>query len=492
MLSRKTLGVAGVAILGSAALLATNTASAAINLDTGAGVKVAKETLLDSAVTMPSGTTTKYYDLVEGNAAAGAYDMQIKQGIAFGSGMLYLRIELMNMVFNSGTTAITATNSNTDSTTPAFVSGGTGGESNVVLSIAGDPDSTANDVLTIEVDSISVLPDAAGSVKATLHRDSLDAALGVNAIRTVMADDVVQVVDGLEEKVTSSGAMADVASGFSMFDDDGAIKTSAQIGYLRIKAMDNTMHRAGTAVRGPGSFLGAGDAITVTFKGDFSNHTFMVHPMMDCTGDALSGDDAPMLNKDKNELKVVLTNTAEGEGDGDTTDATADPQTKKVVMLALCMMVSEKNTMAIPNTDYMATVKYMKLANAMFPRAEQTLTIGSIGRTGTTVHIPFLTVNHRHHQRIVLMNRGTTDADYSLRFMMEEGRTATPGADASGMLPAGRVTVLSLRNDDVVTIEGGTRTSAELTVVADPKNIGVSTVIHSPDTGNTDTVVIQD
>ena len=101
MLSRNTLGVAGAAILGSAALLATNTASAAIDIDKETGVMVAKETLLDNAVTTPSGTTTKYYDLAE-STTGGEYDLMVKQGIGFGAGaMLYLRIELMNMVFNN-------------------------------------------------------------------------------------------------------------------------------------------------------------------------------------------------------------------------------------------------------------------------------------------------------------------------------------------------------------------------------------------------------
>ena len=163
----------------------------------------------------------------------------------------------------------------------------------------------------------------------------------------------------------SSGAVADASGGFAMFGGDD--RTSARIGYLRIRATDNVMHRAGTAVRGPGSFLGAGDAVTATFKGDFSNHTFKVYPMMECTGEA---SDAT-LNRDKDELKVVLANTGEGEGDGVTTDATATPQTKKTVVLALCMEVAKDNTVPLPNTDYTATVKYMKLANATFPRAER-------------------------------------------------------------------------------------------------------------------------
>ena len=485
MLSRKTLGVAGAAILGSMALLATNTASAAIDLDKGTGgVKVAKETLLDTATTTPTGTTTKYYDLVEGTAADGAYDLTMKQGIVIPEGAtLYLRIELMNMVFNDTTATIAPDNAGTG--TASLLSGATDGGNTVIVTLVGAAGTTADDVLTIPINSISVLPDAAGSVKTTLHRESLDASLGTGALRTVMADNVVQVVDGLEEKSMSSGAMADVSSGFAMFD--GNDKTSAQIGYLRIKAMDKAIHRAGTAVRGPGSFLGVGDAITATFKGDFSNHTFKVYrpvyPAMNCTGETSE----PTLSKDKDELKVVLANSAEGEGDGLTTDATANPQTVKTVMLALCVEVAEKNTMAIPDTEYTATVKYMKLANAMFPRADQTLTIGSIGRTGTTVQIPYLTTYEGYNQRIVLSNRGSAEAEYMITFRPEAGVMATAGEAAEGMLaPMSTVTLSAM---DVVMLEGGSRTAATVTVVADKKMIDVTSVTVNKETRGTDTVV---
>ena len=38
---------------------------------------------------------------------------------------------------------------------------------------------------------------------------------------------------------------------------------------------------------------------------------------------------------------------------------------------------------------------------------------------------------------------------------------------------------------------GGTRTAASLSIEAEPDNISVSSVVHSPTTGNTDTVVIE-
>ena len=167
---------------------------------------------------------------------------------------------------------------------------------------------------------------------------------------------------------------------------------------------------------------------------------------------------------------------------------TVDADTpKKVVMLALCMMVDEKNTMPIPNTDFTATVKYMKLANAMFPRADQTVTIGSIERTGTTVHIPYLTTYMGYNQRIVLSNRGSADAGYMIMFRPEADVMATAGDAAEGMLPP--MSTMTLRAQDVVELEGGSRTAATITVVANPKMIDVTSVIVNTESRDTDTVV---
>ena len=460
------------AALTAAALLATHTASAVIDLDKGTGVEVAKETLLDTATTMPSGTTTKYYKLLEGSPE-GKYDFEVEQGIAFGGdSKVFLRIELINMVFGEDL------NTDADCGSIASVceheSGGTTGAKSVVFSIGGSATAKDSDTLTIDVPSLSVLPDAAGSVKVTWYREALDASLGINAFKTVMADDVVEVVDGLEEKGTSSGSKSDVASGFSMFD--GTDTTAAQIGHLRIRAADNVEHRAGTAVRGPGSFLGATDgvpAIEVIFKGDFANHTFKVHPAETCTGTALSAK----LDKAKNEYAVELSNAS----------TITDSGPAKVVMLALCMEVDEKNTKPIPDTDYTASVKYTKLADAMFPRADQTVTIGSIGRTGTTVHIPYLTTYMGYNQRIVLSNRSSAEAGYTITFRPEAGITATAGDAAEGMLAAN--STMTLKAADVVTLEGGSRTAATIAVVADPKRIDVTSVIVNRESRDTDTVV---
>ena len=88
-----------------------------------------------------------------------------------------------------------------------------------------------------------------------------------------------------------------------------------------------------------------------------------------------------------------------------------------------------------------------------------------------------------------MVNRGAEEAEYRLDFTAEDGVTATAGTDAEGVLAGGETTTLSLRNDDVVTLEGATRVSATLTVTgADPADVDVATVLVNRNDGGADVV----
>jgi hypothetical protein len=485
MLSRKTLGVAGAAILGSVALLAANPANAVINLNKGTGgVTIAKETLLTGDTSVVDNKT--YYDVERGSIGGTdgeQYNISVEQGVAFGTGNLYLRIALGNMLFN-GTASPTIENSNSEGTIPTAAGGGGNEDSYMVWTIPGDVDSTSRDVLTLTVMSLSVLPDAIGTVTASLHRDAVDAALGINAFRTQMHSSAVQVIDGLEEKGTSGEATADVASGFAKFVGG---KEEAQIGYLRIKTADGVVQQSGGDIQGPGTFLlGAGTgiatAIEVTFKGDFMDHKFSVHDDNDCsTGESLSGNDAPGLNEAKTELTVTRASTDTVSG----TEGTNNP-----VTLALCIGVGEKNTKSITDGDFTATVEYEDLADAKYGRPDQIIAIGNIGRNGTTVHLPYLTTDERYNQRIVIVNRGAAAA-YSMSFESEDGIMTAAGMYASGTLAADSTTVF--KTGEAVTITGGPphRASGTLSIVSRPSNISVATNQTNRMDGSTDTVVYQ-
>jgi len=122
------------------------------------------------------------------------------------------------------------------------------------------------------------------------------------------------------------------------------------------------------------------------------------------------------------------------------------------------------------------------------PAADQTISMGAISRNGTTVQIPYLTTFADYNQRLVVVNRGASDADYSITFTTEGDTTATAGTAATGTVPAGEV--LSLKATDIVSLSGRTRTAATLIVVAPSANIDVATNQVNLSDGSTDTVVL--
>ena len=122
--------------------------------------------------------------------------------------------------------------------------------------------------------------------------------------------------------------------------------------------------------------------------------------------------------------------------------------------------------------------------------------VGEIRRNGTTIHIPYLTTSDRYNQRLVIVNRGPIDAEYSMTFRPEMNVMAEGGGGHTGTVDAGETKVLVLHpmraaqvgQDPVVMITGGSRTAATLNVVADANDIDVATVTITLETGASDTV----
>ena len=69
--------------------------------------------------------------------------------------------------------------------------------------------------------------------------------------------------------------------------------------------------------------------------------------------------------------------------------------------------------------------------------------IGTILRDGTTVQLTYLTVSEKYNQRLIIVNRSSEPATYSLiDFAEEEGVTVTATDAAEGTVPAGSSVVL--------------------------------------------------
>ena len=455
MLSRKTLGVAGAAMLGTLALMATNVANAVI-VAGGDGmhtaVKIAKEGLLDTPAATHTKDEVKYYLVTN---AGESLDMEATALLAPTTSLpIYLRFELENMLFGAAI--------------PSPAAGGGIGDDFVVMSYT---TGTGSEGRTIQPGSLLVLPDMPGSVTVTAHVSALDALRSTDPINTTpqMAEDAVMVVDGIVETGTSSMTVADVATGFTKFVvGAGAVSTTtAAIGMLEIETAMSVLVQAGTAAATPSALLSNTDPIAITYKGDFSEHTYSLNGMADCAvGNAI----ASSVNADDTELTP-----------------NAQPDGTAAVMHYLCVTVSDDNTMRITDAPFTATVKYTAVADAAFPRMEMTEEIGMIDRNGTTVHIPYMTTFDGYNQRILLSNRSSTEAPYEFSFRPEMGVTATPTDMAKGML-MGNSTV-TYRAADLVMLEGGSRTAATIDVVARPVDIDVTSVTVNKESRDTDTVV---
>jgi hypothetical protein len=453
MLSRKTLGVAGAAMLGTMALMATNVANALIVAGgdgTHADAKFAKEALTDTTGTTHTKNSTKYY--LVGNTGTVLHITGETIIAPTEDVPIFLRFELENMVFGSVIADASA--------------GGGVGDNFVVMRYEAGSGSVGR---VIEPTSLGVMPGMPGSVAVTAHASALDAFRDTNAVDTEpqMAENAVMVVDGIVETGTSSTTVAEVATGFTKFvsPGGGAISTTlAAIGKLEIKTAMSVLARNGSPAATPSVLLNSTDPITVTYMGDFSEHTYTLNPMATCDGTA-----------------------TESTVNADMTELTPNDQPTVTVVHYLCVVVSDDNMMRITEAPFTATVKYAAVENAAFPRMEMTETVGMIDRNGTTVHIPYMTTFDGYNQRIVLSNRSSTEALYEISFRPEMGVTATPTDMATGTL-MGNSTV-TYKATDLVMLEGGSRTAATIDVVARPDDIDVSSVIVNKDGGGTDTVV---
>ena len=485
MFSRKTLGIAGAAILGT--LVGTNAAHAQIAVDAMGNVtgqvKYAKETLTVNATT-PSGGTT-YYNV---SGAGNILDVTIPLGFEATNQGIIVSYTLGGMVFG---TAIASANlvlqdtssSNAALGTPNKVNGGAAADSSVRFIVSG-ASAAADDTLKLTLTGLAV--DSGGTGSITMR--AAYTVSGETVENTVTISDAVKAVNALKETVTaaSSTPVALVDEGFMKFGPPGNASSDglkAAVGKITIG-----LEAADIRVASDGTVLTVDNMVAEMLGGAAGGAD------LNFTGDLGFVDDVSLYTESSTascDTSVIRLDMEDDDGVHSWKPDAADLSHVDATGAHLCVTVDGETV--IPETSYAVTITYGNLANSAFPPAASTKTVGGIKRDGTTVHIPFLTTHPAYNQRIVILNRNSTEVGYTITFTPEAGVTATAGADAEGMLAPNSRTVLSLRNDEVVSFaEGDTpRTAATIEVVSIPGNIGVSSVLKNPD-GNLDTVVYQD
>ena len=504
MFRNKALGIAAAATLGLAAMLGSTAAHALKVCTEQPGTRAALagatcadsttfalETLLTGATNQTAAIdksdTTKYYNINDD-----AIHLAATADIGGGGDDYTVTISLDGMVFK-GVPSLTV-NPNPNSATFTVATGGVAGDDEVEFELStGTVDATA---AVIRLDADFAVSTGGGTATLTMSNPSLQGT----KTKTHGPAKVVSMMAALDETAKAMNATADVAAdGFMKFVDD---RTTATLGTLKVGF--KTAHRkvsdgANVAQMGDIMQVGNNDETppvphsSVSFMGNFSfTSKVFVHGDADC-GAASTDSHVANPNSDT-DLASAETDLRVIEGTGD--DATVTRKTSAVTLGAegadfstaqyLCIMVDPEadDAMPIPSTDaYTAMGSYTKIANAAIGPVPMEQTLGMIVRNGVTYHIPYITTFNGYNQRLVLVNRGGP-ARYEIKFTPEGGITASPSA-MTGTLATGTSMMLT-RN--IVTLSGGSRTAASITVEATKGSVDVATVTINNSDGSSDTV----
>ena len=280
-------------------------------------------------------------------------------------------------------------------------------------------------------------------------------------------------------------ATSDVETGFTKFV--GASPNSATLGSVTVglgRTATNHLLPNGEKVLASnvGTLLGGDSMIQVQSDMGFGFANFRLggtalSPVATATGmlheDATCSDPNPDMgtNAMENVCAVKLTAGA------------------KALTVGVITPTEENPAQPIPASTFMATVMFDDDDNAVkgvLPANAGPRKIGEIVQNGATYQLPMVTTFEGYNNRIIIVNRGTRDASYSMTFTTEDGVNATAASAATGTV--GMKSAEVVRVMDAVALEGGMRAAATLFVVGAPGNIDVLTQIVNKSDGSTDTL----
>ncbi|WP_416305712.1 hypothetical protein [Neptunicella sp. SCSIO 80796] len=370
----------------------------------------------------------------------------------------YVRFDLSAGEFDS-VPALTGTN------VVASVSTGGDGEDFVIFEVTGDNAGTpvelqSSVVLTMSAADYLIDPATTTTVTYTLYETAANAVnqTAGTALSTASEAAISTGSASTGTFTVADTAVATVASEFTVFDDPASADPADTLAEIAVGAIDTSkLIKTGTFLNaGTGAAVVVGDLYTtpqdVNFAGDFTFGDWTTDTAADCS----NAGTAVALSSDK--TVATAANLAVG------------------VPVYLCVDNTDEDT--VKKGSYSVTLVDDKLTN----------TLGKIAYNTTSVEVPYITTYADYNQRFYLINNGVVDSQYSFTFTSEDGVTATPGAMASGVIPAGEV--LSLKASDVVTLSGKTRTSAVIEVEAEDDDFSAATQTVNLSNAGTDTTVL--
>jgi hypothetical protein len=474
-----------VGLFGAVALAAGSTAAHAIKMvdmqnddpaaDGARSVTYAKETLSKAAAKVTEVDNVTYYNIVRDHFASGPADVEGANGSDY-----YISYVLSGMVFQVGLQdgsldIMMGGETETAQATFARHSGGGIGEDTVVFKLATGAVMPKNWlVLTAK---FSIGESGIGGIARTVTNTTLPTNLpGIKTTATHTLPSAVKALPALKETVDAAVDVPRARANYEFMSfshtNDPTDVLSVSVGTVQLGVAggadsmkqyrnadnDDPLDQAATNDSKVGELVditgphtdGVDLNNTVTFAGDFSFAKAAGHTA-DAVDDSYNCTSITEIRKPDETDPEVLTDEIV-------------PQSASEFELSKFLCVEVDGETSIPNTDeYTVTTKYKGLEMAAFPPVGATHTLAKIQRDGYSANIPYLTTDDGYNQRVILVNRWRATTYAFGPFESEDGVEVTEGEMVRGTLPEGTTV---LRVQDIVTIEGGTRASGAVSVVA--------------------------
>ncbi len=458
MVSKKLLGVAIAAALSTPAFAVIDMTGGTGGAGSGA-VVYAKESITTAQVT--SG-------MVQVAAAGTELNVQVATGFGVtATTHAFIRFDLTNAKFKTAVVAGDLTALSGSITNVTVAQGGAIGDSYVILDVTSGGLSQT-DKLQLALAGLQVSPTAAVTISYAHYSTSPNAVAQSGALASDSYAGI-SVANALTTTITATDRVANVSASpaFTMFVSPAA--ATATIGNVKFDLAAGALDAAGLAVTTLAQVMdtGAGKS-KLEVTGDLS-----------FTVGANAGATAANLTFNAVPSDTAATNVASG----------------KLTNLGAQALAGAGNDIAVTATSainvgsYSLTFTPTAIASAAYGAASKTAALGSITRSGTTIQVPYVTTFSDYNQRLILVNRGSASAPYTISFTKEAGVTTTAGAAATGTLAANETKVI--KASDIVTIDGSTRTAATVVVTAPSSNIDAAITQVNLSDKSTDTVKLQ-
>jgi len=389
---------------------------------------------------------------------AGALDVTSIVGFTIGAGTSkYIRIDLTDAEFGDTLIAADLTVTSASTTTESLSQGGSDGDDFAIFEVAAATlDVSSADAISFDISDLDISVDEASTVTVTTYETAADAVNQTNPLFTDSSayTSVVEVANG--DITVPNDLIATVGSQFTTFDEDDAVGTpdvtEASVGEIDIDLLlaAGTFYHPETAVVVIADVVATTQDVTVT--GDFSFGAWEFNTLADCSGAA-----------------TALTIAA---------DELSASRTAAVLTLDTFLCVDNAAADTVLKSAYSAELVDDELTGDM----------GSIVYNTTSIEVPYLTTFTDYKQRLYIVNNSGSAALYSTTFTAEDGVVVTPGAAATGTVPANEM--LMILATDMVSLVGKTRVSAVIEIEATDADVMATTQTVNISDKSTDTVVL--